>query len=898
MALRFTIIDYTTDFTGISTVVDEPVGWDGTAMRLKRDKTWHGFFDFFDDSYSSMQWHNEAGAILKAAYELQGVEAHCELLVEYACSETDDYETIYSGKFVFARYSFICGDMCYALCGVENANCLLTFKNRIDQKVDLDALQSFDEECFLIAEDVIVNFTTPGTIDFPTILIVDLTGKRIVISGSDSNDGVYTVLTFSNGGGFCTITVDPTTIIEADQTITVKSYCLPAYDGLGKEVILPSKTIEYTDDWQIDNKEIDYTDDVLTSETPGTTAVYLFPFDWHLQNISDIPVSNPNADIFSGLSGVYDNMLLEYDGIVAFELSQTLDCSGEVDLSIEMEGTSELNSTSTVQWNGSIIIYHEKKDGTTIDYLLQGGLGCAGCNSTSDAISISWTDTWNVEKGDRIYLLYVVAGMQYTTSVTTGFNLKINIDSARLIIKAATKCEATPAKLYMVNEVLSRITEAYTADCLRVKSDYFGRTNSQPYTSAENGDGGLEAVTSGLHIRAKDTNKVPIGGTLVTPKLTLSMKQMFESLHAIHNIGMGIEPDSVRGGSAEWIRIEPIEYFYNDTVLMTCTNIREVTREFDITKVFSMANIGYSKWETENVNGLNDVFGKREYRTSLKAQKGDYSKIAQFIASDYAIEVTRRQFGSSTKDWKYDNDTFIICLTDVLVAEVEFFDTNKMKFGVDAISLSQIQIGDTLTITGTASNDGTYTVTNVAALLIQFSTSITNETVTAIIQSSALTAVQQGVSSATNILYPNDAYNLFLTPARNALRHLKTVFQSYVDATNGKLIFTAGDGNFIAVIDLDDYYPVLEDGSLAENKDLQASDLVDPTKAYPLFKPELVKYEYPVTWDEYLAIRANPYGLIGFQCNDEAVEYGWIEDFKLLPYTGLAEFTLKPKTAY
>ena len=51
MIFKFTITDYTTNPSGTSTIVDEPIGYDTVAMRLKRDTRWHGFFDFWDDSY-------------------------------------------------------------------------------------------------------------------------------------------------------------------------------------------------------------------------------------------------------------------------------------------------------------------------------------------------------------------------------------------------------------------------------------------------------------------------------------------------------------------------------------------------------------------------------------------------------------------------------------------------------------------------------------------------------------------------------------------------------------------------------------------------------------------------------------------------------------------------------
>ena len=65
MALRFTIIDYTNDANGISTQVKEPVGWDGISVRLKRDKTWHGFFDFLMIATATCNGLEKPGTFLR-----------------------------------------------------------------------------------------------------------------------------------------------------------------------------------------------------------------------------------------------------------------------------------------------------------------------------------------------------------------------------------------------------------------------------------------------------------------------------------------------------------------------------------------------------------------------------------------------------------------------------------------------------------------------------------------------------------------------------------------------------------------------------------------------------------------------------------------------------------------
>ncbi|HRG90705.1 MAG TPA: hypothetical protein PLW44_16900, partial [Chitinophagales bacterium] len=439
--------------------------------------------------------------------------------------------------------------------------------------------------------------------------------------------------------------------------------------------------------------------------------------------------------------------------------------------------------------------------------------------------------------------------------------------------------------------------------CLKVKSDYFGRIDSQPYTSDADGCGALECLTSGLIIRSRETNKVRIGSEFVTPNFQLSFKDAFDSLKAIHNIGMGIETNTADGG--EWIRIEPVNHFFNDTVLMSCTAVNEIKSALDQENVFSRALVGYNKWGTEIGQGLNDVFTKREYRTEQKATNSLYQMLSNFIASDYAIEVTRQQFGSNTKDWRYDNDTFIVCLTNVINTHAVF----QVNPSNDSIILNNnewsnyFSSGDSIVISGSASNDGTYTVTSVtftiSQTIIRVAETLINETGAFVgieNQTTPVRIVEQGnYTTATNIIYPETAYNLRITPQRNALRHFKTLVNCYRDYATGKLLFTNGEGNYLADIELINDSCVIEDGSLPENRNIQASLFANADEATPLYWPELVTFDYPVTWAQYLSIKENPYGLIGYQCGSGPMQYGWIEDFQLKPYTGMGRFTLRPK---
>lgn len=211
---------------------------------------------------------------------------------------------------------------------------------------------------------------------------------------------------------------------------------------------------------------------------------------------------------------------------------------------------------------------------------------------------------------------------------------------------SATKiCGDTTSNVYMVNEALSHIVECMTDQCFKVKSDYYGRTDSEPFASSGDGCGGLRVVTPGLMLRNADN-----------AKFFLSLKDLFEGLRGIDNIGMGVEDDV--------LRIEPVEHFYTDEEILRLPFVPVVSVRVDETQHYSIIKSGYDKWETENIAGLDEVNSPREFRTSLSAINQTFDAQSHLVAGSYPIELTRQQNFADTgaADTKYDNETFIICV--------------------------------------------------------------------------------------------------------------------------------------------------------------------------------------------------------------------------------------------
>lgn len=206
---------------------------------------------------------------------------------------------------------------------------------------------------------------------------------------------------------------------------------------------------------------------------------------------------------------------------------------------------------------------------------------------------------------------------------------------------------ATPAKGVMIDLAFERIVQGITGSCVSFKSDFFGRTDGVG-SHGSDGCAGLNFITNGDKLRQKDDQK---------SKLFLSLKYLFDAMCAIYNIGMGIE----KVGSTNYLRAEPVKYFYDDTVVLTFENVPGVKVKFDETLCANKLSIGYTDWEAELTNGQDEIMTKREYANNLTLIKGELRKDSELIASNYAIETTRRM-GNTSEDFKYDNNKFIFCL--------------------------------------------------------------------------------------------------------------------------------------------------------------------------------------------------------------------------------------------
>lgn len=890
MMWRFTIIDR----NGDPTEIEEPVGFDAGVVEIKRDPTWHGIF--FSNLGETYEFHGKAMQMLKAEYEQYGPEGEMTLLIEEGCVKKTEYrdnpiltedgniigtengpylitgqgyfeeyffEEFTRMRFNFSRYEFYCGDSCYVKIPVEVSGQTMELRNRVNQKVDLDSLKAFDGTTDLLPYDKLgFNINLPSKGILLQNIFENKKENATPIAGVGPNTSSGSLASSEQG------------MIEFGFDTQVATEI-----GNSGTELQPKYNCVLSNNCNSINK--------FDFAGPG---VCIAPLD--ITAITNYQEGTPNYGMISDT----------------------------VDFDIQITGLLKIDHADSILLRFLLLTLPGDKDGTSFsDYIVHQNYTLIGGGATGMwPVPVSNGDSWplsygyhdpafRIAKGDRVYaFLYMYHYV--LNSNNTGSAFSISFDAGSYIkMKTLSHTEPTGAKVYMVNEALSRISESITNDKLRAYSDYFGRTDSQPYSHNVDGCGSLEVITDGIRIRRAE-NKIPDKPSLYS----VSLQDMFEGLAPIHNIGMGIEPDPGRPGYNR-LRVENWRYFYDTDVVMSCTNVDDITLRISDREIYSTFQFGYAKWEAEEYNGLDEFLTKRNYRTTLSQVKNDLVKLSKFMASGYALEITRRKGNEDSKDWRFDKETFIICIkrqSSVISCNTNFRDRYSITFknivipscGINGLNLV---VGDTVTITGSTSNNGSFTVKMIlfdnSGNPIGFRT--IEPIVTTLNDPCTITNVTAGniaaelgnILTPSNIIDPNTIYNYRISPVRNAMRWMDWVLRSYRRfEDDSKIIFTDGDGNYYASGKMADSNCRMEANVIEENATINRLVFADQDRAKPLMMSERIEFDYPLSSKEYKQIAANPRGLIHYQCDCQD-GFGWIDTVKYKPDDGMASFILIPK---
>lgn len=747
--------------------ISEPIGFDEITLEINRGDNWHGVF--FEASTSDLRFYGAAADYLIEKKETLGLKSQVIFKAESRCEGEMDYTVVLQGKLNFGRYKKTCGNNCMVSMNVEQENCTMTMRNRYDQKVEIERTTAFDNLQALAVYDKL-NFD------------MDLPAKDLLIQTKG--------------------TVLPTNDVIHYPSLWIDFIFLAIRPSYGNELYNSINTGQLKD-----------------------------------------PTSNIQYDAAAGGPLMSPQLLLE-ENIFCLPsglMSYNIRLKGHISLTGKSPGEDKYFSS----WHLMFVEYKADDGGAELgmarypnlyntptlteleseSHILPGWM-----KVVDEDFDVTWTGTLTPKAGYGYYA-FVDVNTSVDLKPFEDFEFTVTFHPETSFDMSANKsCPSTTSKVSAIHETLSRVSEAITNNCLKVKSDYYGRTDSQPYTALLDGCGGLRVLTNGLHIR-KDANA----------KFFVSLKELYEGLKAIDNIGMGIEPNPNITGF-DWLRIEDVNYFYQDVEILSLPFVPHAEEAIDEPKHYSLIKVGYKKWEVENVNGLDEPNSNKEYRTSLSSVNNTLDITSNLISGSYPIEITRQQsFAvSGGADTKYDNEIFIICV-----------DRAAYGFNVEQGNISGL---------------GPY-------------------------------------AAPANVYSPETLYNWRIRPYYNLMRWFKSIVNSYpnlVDPDN-KLFFSAGTGNYLAEGELiDGPYDAsgckLENGPKAENDDLGILDFLNEVEGTPIDKPETIRLKYPLSIREYKLIKAKPYGYISVGCNpDGSFIKGFIKQITYKPTKGEADFLLKLK---
>ena len=485
-------------------------------------------------------------------------------------------------------------------------------------------------------------------------------------------------------------------------------------------------------------------------------------------NLGDQPIFQNNGNTSRTLS---------YLITIDFTLTNN-DLAGPIDVEFDL-----------LQFNGNI---QQSFPPSIVLYNVTLGAGA------SVSVSNTYTGSFTIATGIKLNLYFAQTTISSTPNAVT-----VDIDKGYTITLSEINAGdfASTANCLTVEQWLRRAIYMMTGSNNKLLSDAFSESGNGCYWN--------NALTNGLRIRQAD-------GQDNLGSLKTSWKKTFDDLDKIFCLGWAFE-----WTGTEWkIRVEPRDYFYQDSLSQTFANVGEVDQMAKVDLLKNNLTLGYDdKWKNIQLSGVYAIHTDRNYFVNNgamnEASSAKEDLRSGIIAEGYAIEFSRRlsgiTFGGATSDRPNDYETFIIWL-------------NKFELSFDPIqdtifNLPQ-EVGAVTFAPGEVSMPSNY-----------------------------ITASSGPLSGL---------YNIYHTPARVACRWWKVLGMHTYGTTNPRLRFQVGQyqTNYDSTINGDEETEAcieILNGQIIESSDIYADILNAAYKEY-LFKPIGIEFSYPQSLCDFLTL--------------------------------------------
>lgn len=347
---------------------------------------------------------------------------------------------------------------------------------------------------------------------------------------------------------------------------------------------------------------------------------------------------------------------------------------------LRLEASESNNITPSDFLNPKAKTYLQINDETPIEFT-ETNFGGGG---TNESTVYTYSATHDLNAGDvvRIYILVTVAITGANRVYIWGeANDAIAIhhtpeppsevdNPSFFYIEAQTVFPETNAPGFLVHDAGGQIVDRITGTDNSFYSEFLGSSQTLYKQYEQDGCMWTNAIARGLQIRQYSLAEKPF---------FISFKKWWDGVNPILNLGLGYE--DILGEQV--IRVEQKDHFYNQAqgTSYDFSNVRSIVRKYDNDRIYNKVELGYSKWESEDISGIDDPQSKRIYASRFKKIGQTITLLSEFIGASLAWETTRRTTREKSADYKYDNEIFIVSINPTEIEESPPSSPDVITFG-------------------------------------------------------------------------------------------------------------------------------------------------------------------------------------------------------------------------
>jgi len=560
--------------------------------------------------------------------------------------------------------------------------------------------------------------------------------------------------------------------LDADETLDGFTNLIDNHKPLPVSLSLHSKALEYNyQNVRSEPSTFDY-DQVLS-----VSKNYYLRLDTQSPQFSEI---ENHQGYMLGISTSEPQSTGEYNFLVQNAGDYTFNLSVSFQFDIEL---LRANISLPIDIGAYDLVFYLQIN--TVKYAFFGSL--TG-NSTNQQLGIktftgSYTGTHFLSQDSRVYI-YGHFSFLPSRNNWRGSNVYFKNLNTAFYISATTFGKRSIAYGFTPESSARFLLRCIANADAELKSNYF--------SDATKACGSKNLLLNGYMIRLQGVNPMPA----ILPRPTFSLRDFMLSFQAMDGVGFGYEFNATT--NKDVFRIEPYDYFYQDTEIMRIESMDWPSYEESIASeyIYNKIKIGYEKYAKEGTQVLDEFNTEHEYQTPIKTQESEFVQKSPFSASGYLIESQRRlAYNPDSNTSGSDDDTnFVISTieTSTVVSEthvVNFNDPLATELSLNLFSsLTDSQfwiVGGQIVVTGSSLNNRTFTITAVERSIynsLKYVIRVAeqtflepNVTITLTGQSIPLKAETDEYFTVTSgtIIDPKTAYNLRKNPKYMLLNHAK-----------------------------------------------------------------------------------------------------------------------------